>query len=170
MEIWNERFNMVSTISGIKENFIPDMWIYREVMNLTDQEIVEIKTMLKQQQEELASASGENSDDGGGEEPMGDEQPSDEASGDFFDTSAFDDDATQEDGQESSGISAMIKDIMSLKDIPDDEKSDFISNLISIKTKSSDSKKSKSKIASLINKSSSSLSDETVKTISDLIR
>jgi hypothetical protein len=59
---------------------------------------------------------------------------------------------------------------MSLKDIPDDEKSDFISNLISIKTKSSDSKKSKSKIASLINKSSSSLSDETVKTISDLIR
>jgi hypothetical protein len=170
MEIWNERFNMVSTISGIKENFIPDMWIYREVMNLTDQEIVEIKTMLKQQQEELASASGENSDDGGGEEPMGDEQPSDEASGDFFDTSAFGDEAAQEDGQESSGISAMIKDIMSLKDIPDDEKSDFISNLISIKTKSSDSKKSKSKIASLINKSSSSLSDETVKTISDLIR
>ena len=165
MEIWTERFNMVSTISGIKEGFIPNMWIYKEILNLSDDEIIQIKKMLAVEKAEMSEFNpDENSAESDNMSPS-EENPE---NSDFFDTSAFADAETGEDSEESKNISSMIKDIMSLNDIPDEEKTDFISNLI----KANNGKVTrdvKASIASLINKNSDKMTDSSIQTISKLI-
>lgn len=165
MEIWTERFNMVSTISGIKEGFIPNMWIYKEILNLSDDEIIQIKKMLAVEKAEMSES---NPDENSAESDNMSQSEENPENSDFFDTSAFADAETGEDSEESKNISSMIKDIMSLNDIPDEEKTDFISNLI----KANNGKVTrdvKASIASLINKNSDKMTDSSIQTISKLI-
>lgn len=165
MEIWTERFNMVSTISGIKEGFIPNMWIYKEILNLSDDEIIQIKKMLAVEKAEMAEPSSDEGETESDDMSQSEENPE---NSDFFDTSAFADAETGEDSEESKNISSMIKDIMSLNDIPDEEKTEFISNLIKANNGKA-SRDVKASIASLINKNSDKMTDSSIQTISKLI-
>lgn len=165
MEIWTERFNMVSTISGIKEGFIPNMWIYKEILNLSDDEIIQIKKMLAVEKAEMAEST---SDEDGTEPDNMDHTGENPENSDFFDTSAFADAETGEDSDDSKNISSMIKDIMSLNDIPEEDKTEFISNLIKANSGKA-SRDVKANIASLINKNSDKMSDSSIQTISKLI-
>lgn len=170
MEILTERMNLVSTISGVKEGFIPNDWIYREVLMLNDQEVDEIKEMLAKEKQ-LSDAQNSSSDDS---DASSEDSEDSGAGGDFYDTSAFDQggeeqtkDTEQEEQENSSNISSLIKNITALNDIEADEKTNFISNLIQIKSTSNAS--TKAGIASFINKNFSKISDSDIKTIASLI-
>jgi hypothetical protein len=172
MEILTERMNLVSTISGVKENFIPSDWIYREVLMLNDQEVAEIKEMLAKEALTMAGSSDGGSDDSGETGDTGDTA----AAGDFYDTSAFDgggeEDSTEApesepDDAPATNISSLIKSITSLSDVDDEEKTNFISSLIQVNGKSSSS--SKKNIAVFLNKNFSKIKDDDMKTIASLI-
>lgn len=48
IEVMTHKFSLIQNIKGI-ENFLPDDWIYKKVLNMSDEEIIKIKLQMQMQ-------------------------------------------------------------------------------------------------------------------------
>ena len=78
IEVMTGKFGLIQSIKGI-ENFLPDDWIYKKILNMSDEEIIKIKLQMQmqlQQQTQMQAAlqniaSGAGGDMSGGGGSMG---------------------------------------------------------------------------------------------------